>query len=347
LCRDKKWVIFPLIAVPIANAQPEARHIFIFNTRKGSVLDNAPENFAESPFETMSGVTPAGASVLQQTARTLRPLVHLLLEHGVTYPQLADTLKTVFVEAAECSAAGESGRMTDSELAVRTGIHRKDVKRLRGEIAEQASDPSEDAPLSLTSAVFTRWLTDPAFCDKVGQPRALPRNADSAPSFDTLVKSVSKDVHPRTVLNELSRLNLIDIEGDSVQLKVNAFVPDSDFAQMLEYMGANLHDHAAAAVQNMLGTGPRFLEQSIYSDAIYADAVDELAGLARREWTHVLKTVVPEVAQHEPSEQDKDAEADTAPRHHARMRLGMYFYAEGEPPAAAKNQQHHTNRRIT
>lgn len=298
---------------------------------------------AEPPMESAPGVTPAGAAVLQQTAHILHPLVQLLLQHGVTYPQLADALKAVFIAAAQQAEAGRGmGRMTDSELAVRTGIHRKDVKRLRSEIAAQAPGKPDDAPRSLTSAVVTRWLSDPAWCDKVGQPKALLRNADNPHSFDALVKSISKDMHPRTVLNELNRLNLVHIEGDSVQLKVDAFVPNSDFAQMLEYMGANLHDHAAAAVQNMLGTGPRFLEQSIFSDAIHAGAVQEVAGLARQEWTHILKRVVPEVARREPDQQDGATEAGAVPRQHARVRLGMYFYAEGERSPSSDDSDRRT-----
>jgi hypothetical protein len=294
------------------------------------------QDASESSIDTTPGVTPAGAAVLQQTAHILFPLIQLLLQHGVTYPQLADALKGVFIEAAQRSER-DTARTTDSELAVRTGIHRKDVKRLRSETAAQAPGRPDDTPRSLTSAVFTRWLTDPDYCNKVGQPKALPRNADSAHSFDALVKSISKDVHPRTVLNELNRLNLVSVERESVKLEVDAFVPNSDFAQMLAYMGANLHDHAAAAVQNMLGTGPKFLEQSIYSDAIHAEAVQEVAGLARQEWIHMLKRVVPEVARHEPDQQDDSTQAGKTLQHHARVRLGMYFYAEGEQSAPQAN----------
>jgi hypothetical protein len=186
----------------------------------------------------------------------------------------------------------------------------------------------------LTNTVFTRWLSDPDYCDKDGKPRVLPRRGNTSHSFETLVKSVSTDVHPRTVLNELNRLHLVAIDDDSIYPKVNAFVPQSDFTQMLEFMGANLHDHATAAVRNMLGARPAFLEQSIYSHAIRAEAVEELAGLARREWTHILKTVVPEVARHEPSEHDGKGQPGTSSPKRARVRLGMYFYAEDENPTA-------------
>jgi hypothetical protein len=328
---NKKMGIIPMKRLSYGGRQ--TRHIGL----EDFSLDNdglAFHSFSELPMGLLHGATPAGVAVLKQTAYILQPIVQLLLQHGVTYPQLADALKGVFVEAAQRNEAHQPGRMTDSEVAVRTGIHRKDVKRLRSEVVEPSATGSEDARHSLTSAVVTRWLTEPSYCDEVGQPRALHRSGESPYSFDALVKSVSKDVHPRTVLNELERLNLVSTAVDSVQLKVDAFVPDSDFAQMLEYMGANLHDHASAAVQNMMGTGPRFLEQSIFSDAVHTIAVNELAGLARHEWTHMLKRVVPEVARHEPEQQHKISEAGAVPKDKARIRLGMYFYAEGEQPAA-------------
>lgn len=283
-------------------------------------------------MEAMSGVTLAGAAVLQRAAYVFGPIVRLLLAHGVTYQRLSETLKSVFIEEAQRGAKTRSGRMSDSYLAVTTGIHRKDIRRLLGAKAQPLSNAAGDAPQGLPAVVFTRWLSDSAYCDAAGQPRPLARYGNGERGFEDLVKSVSKDVHPRTVLNELIRLELASVEGDCVHLKVNAFVPNPDFAQMLAYMGANLHDHAAAAAQNVLGGGPTFLEQSIYSDAIPAAAIMELEALARKEWTHILKKVVPEVARHEADKPDGIAKGDKDGRPSARMRLGMYFYAEGDNP---------------
>jgi hypothetical protein len=292
-------------------------------------MDNPLPASGGPPAADTSGMTLQGALVLQQASHILEPLVRLLLQHGVTYPQLAETLKTVYVDAAQSGMERSPARVTDSELAVRTGIHRKDIKRLRGNVTKRASGDAEDAPQSLTSTVFTRWLTDPVYCNEIGKPMPLSRNGDAVTNFDALVKTVSKDVHPRTVLNELSRLDLVDIEGETVRLKVSSFVPNADFTQMLNYLGANLHDHAAAAVQNILGNGPRLLEQSIYSDAVDARSVDELAELARKVWAHVMKRVVPQVARYEPGEQGTDT--GKAPNQYARIRLGMYFYADDKP----------------
>lgn len=295
--------------------------ITLDNKRTGQIATR-PET------DTVSGTGPNSAVALQQIIHILRPLVRLLLKHGITYPQLAEALKGLFVDIAEHAENNEAGRLTDSRVAVRTGIHRKDIRRLRQSARNLGAQPAQDIRRSLTSVVVTRWLSDPGYCDGVGQPRCLSRDLDAAHGFGALVRSVSKDVHPRTVLSELTRLNLISLEHDSVRLKVDAFVPDADHLQMLEYMGANLHDHAAAAVQNILGTRPAFLEQSIFSDAVYADMVDELAAAARREWSRILKTTVPAVAQHEPGAPSGNPANSNGARRYARIRLGMYFYAD-------------------
>jgi len=210
---------------------------------------------AQTPLSQAGPAAPAGApapgaGVLRQVAYLLKPLVRLLLAHGVTYPRLCETLKSVFIEEARRGADQRAGRLTDSYLAVTTGIHRKDIRRLAGDQA-QARANAADAHHGLASAVFTRWLSDPAYCDAAGQPRPLARNGERG--FEEMVKTVSTDVHPRTVLNELVRLELASVEGDLVHPRVNAFVPNPDTAQMLQYLGDNLHDHAAAAVRNVLG----------------------------------------------------------------------------------------------
>jgi hypothetical protein len=267
-----------------------------------------------------------GGDVLRNTAHILEPLVVLLMEHGVTYPQLAEVLKTVFIKIAEREFAADQRRLTDSKLAVTTGIHRKDIRRLREMMALPASQERAELPQSLTAAVFTHWLTDPDYCDRNGQPKPLARHGAS-PSFEALVRSISKDVHPRTVLNELARLEMVVEDDELLRLKAEAFVPNPDFTQMLDYLGASLHDHAAAATHNVLGKAPAFLEQSIFSDAIAAPAVEEIATLVRQEWKHLLKAAVPRIAHHETNYQQQ-YRAQQGNTGSTRIRFGMYFFAE-------------------
>jgi len=265
--------------------------------------------------------------VLQCTAHILEPLVALLLAQGVTYPQLAETMKIVFINIAAREFSTDIRRINDSNLSMTTGIHRKDIKRLRKTIEQPRSNALSDMPKSLSAAVFTHWMTNSFYCDPHGQPKALPQHGGEN-SFEGLVRCISKDVHSRTVLNELLRLGMVIEEEETVRLKTDAFVPNPDFAQMLGYLRANLHDHAAAATHNIQGKGPAFLEQSIFSDAIPKLSVEEIATLVRQEWKQLVKKTVPAVAHQENNLQEQQDPAQSTLSESARIRFGMYFFAE-------------------
>src|ERR1700691_4418576 len=131
-------------------------------------------------------------------ARLLRPLVRLCISSGMPLPALAQLLRELFVNVAEHDFALEEKDQTDSRVSLLTGIHRKEVARLRG-----AGAPVNQAPatLSRTSAIIARWLAAPEFTDASGDPLPLPRTAGGeAPSFERLVASITKDVRPRAVL---------------------------------------------------------------------------------------------------------------------------------------------------
>ena len=74
--------------------------------------------------------------VLDAFLLVLRPVVRILLRYGVGYREFAEITKTAFVDIAS-SDFGIRGRPTNiSRVAVMTGLTRKEVKRLRDQIAK-------------------------------------------------------------------------------------------------------------------------------------------------------------------------------------------------------------------
>jgi hypothetical protein len=211
---------------------------------------------------------PIAASTLHAPmARLLRPLVRLCIRSGMTFPALAQLLRELFVNVAEHDFALEGKEQTDSRVSLLTGIHRKEVARLRG-----AGAPVHEAPatLSRTSAIIARWLAAPEFTDAKGEPLPLPRTAeDDAPSFEQLVESITKDVRPRAVLDEWLDRKLVAInDDDEIVLIDTGFVPRGDDDRKWHYLGRNLHDHVAAAAENVSGPAPRFLERAVHYDGL-------------------------------------------------------------------------------
>jgi hypothetical protein len=255
------------------------------------------------------------ASVL----RVMQPLARLLLRHGVTYPAFAAALKTVFLDAAAEELRGKDMAATDSALSLLSGVHRRDVRNLTRAPAVRAGRPRA-APLSAVGEVVARWLADADYQDRRRRPRALARA-----EFDALVASVSSDVRPRAMLDELLRLGAVTAEEDRIALVAGGFAPRQGFGEMAELLAANLGDHAAAAVAN-LQDGRNFLEQAMYADDLSADAAKALQRSAIKAWGQALRPVL---AQAQVASDAAASAAKGEPRH--RVRFGVYFYSsEGD-----------------
>ena len=265
------------------------------------------------------------ASVVAATRRLLRPLVRLLVGQGITYPFLTDLLKEVYVETAASEFTVGGKLATDSRLTLLTGVHRKDIRRLRRE-THPASGPTP--AMTLGTQIVARWLGDSAYHDRDGAPRRLPRTPSKggAVSFAALVERVSKNVRPRSVLDELVRLGVAEIDADDhVRLVTRGFVPGKEIDAKAFYFGEALHDHLAAGVRNLSGAKPASLERSVYYDELSPVAVAELQAKSERLSMQVLQEINREGMALE-------AKDPPAAGERMRMRLGVFFYAE---PVAA------------
>ncbi|MCW5609695.1 MAG: hypothetical protein KIS83_03240 [Rubrivivax sp.] len=268
--------------------------------------------------------------VLARVLRVLRPLVRLLLRHGVTYTALAAALKPLFVAAAREELQRQGMATTDSALTLLSGVHRHDVRALR--LAAPAAE-APPPPLGLAAEVVARWLADPLFVDADGQPRVLargrPGDRGEPDGFDALVAAVSSDVRARAVLDELLRLGVVHETADGIRLDPGGFAPQQGFEEMAWLFADNLHDHAAAAVANLQGDG-RFLEQAVFVDHI----TEASAAALQREAVQVWRAAMRRVLAAAQLRYDADAAQVAPAERRQRARFGVYFFSGPEEPAA-------------
>lgn len=273
------------------------------------------------------------AIALREAAVLMQPIALWLLRSGVTYGAFADLLKAVFVNAARHELQRGAAKVTNSALSVASGVHRKDVRALAESAdATEAAQHSAHHSVSLASQVFTRWLTDARYRDRSGRPRHLARSG-SGVSFESLARSVSSDIHPRTVLEELIRLGLVRLGDDKVVPTAQSFVPSQELGEMTALFSANTADHLAAGVHNLTLEAPKFLEQSIFATGLSEASVERLHQAARSVWTHAFETMM--------SEGRDCIAADGEVAESFRMRFGVYYYGEpmqalGAGPEAAE-----------
>lgn len=242
-----------------------------------------------------TSATSTSKSVQQKTLtalhRVLKPLIRLALAKGVNYPMLLETLKTVFVQVAEDDFKLEKREQTDSRISLLTGLHRKDVHRLRD---QPEATHSSSSLVTLGSQLVGLWISNPNFTQEDGTPKPLPRLASVGgdSSFERLVARVSKDIRARPVLDEWLRVGVVHMDSnDCVCLNTDAFVPNAGFEEKLYFFQQNIHDHAAATAHNLMNITPPMLERCVYYDEMTPSAINELIALAEEQGMIALKAV--------------------------------------------------------
>ncbi|MFL6662576.1 MAG: DUF6502 family protein [Rhizobacter sp.] len=273
----------------------------------------------DTPATAAAAAQRADDALLLHACRpVMAPLARLAVSRGIQYAQFDELMRTAFVEAARAAHPDVPAHRAVSRVSAATGLNRREVTRL---IKAEAPEAPKRAP---ATELFARWLTDPKLRHKGAPRKSLPRQG-AAPSFESLAQSVTKDVHPRSLLEELCRLGLarVDEETDTVELLRETYVPTGDDKRLFGFLGANVGDHLAAAVSNVLGSSPRHLEQAMFADGLSSESLERLRPIVNEQWQMLVRAIVPVVRQF------IDEDAAAARLQDQRLRIGMYAYAEG------------------
>jgi Family of unknown function (DUF6502) len=271
---------------------------------------------------------PEQQALRDALASLVTPLAHLAVARGLPFAEVEEMLKQAFVHAANQAHADLLPHRRVSRISTATGINRREVTRLTQQQSREAVRGR-----SLASEVFGHWRTQRPYRGRDGQPRALPRQGPE-PSFETLAQSVTRDVHPRSLLDELCRLQLAtwNETTDTVTLAREAFVPQGDRVHKLALLGDNVGDHLRAAVDNVLGSDHAHHEQAVFADGLSSESLVQMQPLVRAQWQALMAALIPALETRLASDAALPP-ADDKPL--SRMRIGMYTYQELLPPASA------------
>jgi hypothetical protein len=245
-------------------------------------------------------------------------LARLLIRHGVSFGQASELLKVAMVnEAIKSPRPAEKNDYafkaitpTDSWISVATGVHRKDVKRIREE-----ADPLTRPMLgSLASQVIAKWLS-------MGNPPPplIRKSSGASDSFDELVSDLSTDMRPKAILDSFIARGVVSETDGLLTLHTDRLVLNQEQADLLNYLGMNVHDHLSVAVDNTMNQGEPQLERCVYFHGISASLAEELHRLSKHEGMRTLQ-IVNETAQRAIANPDNRGEY--------RINLGVYFRQE-------------------
>ena len=253
----------------------------------------------------------------------LRLLARLMLRSGIGYMQFAEMAKQAFVEEA-LGERDTRGRATNlSRVAIRTGISRKEVARVRSSILnriEQAVPVTDTSDSGHVARVLQLWHADSRFVDSTGHPRDLPLGGEGA-TFSSLVRAAGGDVPPGAVRAELLDAEAIaELEDGRVRPTKRYFVPADVGEDLLVGFAHFVTPVLAGLVRNTDRNCPQpFFQRLSYSDRLIASSVPLFRDMSKDISSSFLQTLDDWLSINE-------SKSDLPPACLHRVGVGVFYY---------------------
>lgn len=256
--------------------------------------------------------------------RLLRPLVRYLIEQNWTYPAFCELLKKIYIAEALSydQASHPQAPATDSRVSLLTGIHRKDVKRLRAELAREPNAPLLSRSAGLAVRCVSAWVGQ--YCDAQGRPKALPfREDQGAESFEGLVKELKADMRAKSILDELIRAGVAELDDQGVvHLLRSAYVSQLP-EDKLAFLGDNVGDHLNSALANVrTPEQPPFVERAVFLNNLPSSELPKIQAAIQQQGDALLHNIHRQLLAAR-----KLAAAD---ENKSRVRFGIFYYEESQ-----------------
>ena len=258
----------------------------------------------------------------------LRPLVRILLKHGVNHNAFSELAKKAYVDVAgDMAIPGK--RQTISRIAVLTGLTRKEVKRIQESSFEEENDRLNRYNRSIR--VISGWLNDRLFLDEFNRPADLPVEGAEA-SFATLVKKYSGDIPVQAMLSEFVHANVVEIKDDGgVKLLKHAFIPDKDVTDRLFILGTDVAELLTTIGHNIDGVNSQSLrfQRKLSNDNVLQECIPAFKKVASDKVQALLEELDKRLTEIECDENGKDAGRYVS--------IGIYYY-ESDAPNGDKDE---------
>ena len=253
--------------------------------------------------------------------KLLRPLVRVLLRHGIAYGNFTDWVKRAYIDVARDDFEIEGRKQSISRISVLTGINRKEVKRL---LDKPALSDGYQAQHNRAARVTGGWLHSKQFTDASGKPKVL-KLEDGEHGFSALVKAHSGDIPVRAVLDELVRVGVAKVlENGDIKLIKHGYVPQHSDTDMLYLLGDSVADLTGTIDHNLNSAkADSRLQLSVVYDNLPAEALDRFKHLSKKKAQQLLMNLNQYLVEH-----DRDANPEQTGTGRFRAGVGIYYFEQ-------------------
>jgi len=250
-----------------------------------------------------------------------------MLSRGVSFKQFADLAKLAFVEEGFAQVDTAARPSNDSRVAAKTGISRKEIRRIRDLMSNDAATERwlNENTLGAVARVMHQWHYDAAFIDQTGRPRDLEFDAGDAP-FSLLVRKCAGDIPPGAVRAELLEAGAIaELEDGRLRALKKFYIPADLDEKTISTISMILFPVSCGLAHNLTPHRPAhgFIQRFAFSDTLDQATLEHFRTWARERAAGFVEEVDHWLADNERAPRGSSADADPTMKHAG---LGVFYY---------------------
>jgi Family of unknown function (DUF6502) len=220
----------------------------------------------------------------------LEPLAGLFVELGISSPEAESLLRSLLVHSVHRRELERSAKRVNlSKIALLTGIHRNEVKRILA--SPPGIDPGREAQRHRANRVLSGWHDDPDYQNEKGSPLVLPieDSRRGQLSFRTLAEHYAPGVYPGLILDELIRVGVVEAVGEQqVKVRARTYREKDVKVQELEELGQRARDLLETLVHNLNHPA----SSRPCETAIALDVDEQWVAVLRNAWRKPINTLI-------------------------------------------------------
>ncbi len=232
--------------------------------------------------------------------KILQAIIKTLLRNGMSYGEFDLIARKSFVDVAFRDFAQPGKKQTISNVAILTGLNRKEVKKMHETDGQDIG--ADGRQYNRVVRVLGGWINDPRFLRKDGEPRDLDYEGKN--SFSELVRDYSGDMPVAAMQKVLLRSGNISFsDGNRVRLLSHAYLPSDDAEEKLTILGTDTSE-LIETIEYNLTAAPQDLrfQRKASNQNVAPAAIPEIKRFMRRKGQAFLEEVDLYLSQHESSD---------------------------------------------
>jgi Family of unknown function (DUF6502) len=251
----------------------------------------------------------------------LRPLVRILLRHGIPCDVFSAVARQVYVRVAAEEFVLPGKKQTTSRVSILTGLTRKEVRRIM--TTADVEDQEATDRYNRAARVIAGWVRDKGYHDKAGNPIALPVEGKDT-SFGALVRCYSGDMPVRAMLDELLRVGAVRKTKDGrIRLTARFYVPERSETDKLQILGTDTADLIATIAHNLTAQAVARFQRKVMYDNVPVEAVREIQHHSAERAQAFLEDTDRWLSQ-----QDRDVNPAVKGTGRKRVGIGLYYFED-------------------